>query len=179
MSTKKIRQWAWPFIKNFRTYIDVGAFNGDTSAPFVNDFKRVIAFEPSPITFPHIPDTVEKYNVALGNQHEIKTLKVPGGTGNPVHGSLVRYGKGVIEHEVPVKCLDDYNFEDVDFIKIDVEWYELKVCQGAENTIKKYMPTIMFENKRNEADDCKQYLKSLGYTTKWYKSDTVAYTNNR
>ena len=78
-----------------------------------------------------------------------------------------------------MKCLDDYNFEDVDFIKIDVEWYELKVCQGAENTIKKYMPTIMFENKRNEADDCKEYLKSLGYATKWYKSDTVAYTNNR
>ena len=75
--------------------------------------------------------------------------------------------------------MDDYNFEDVDFIKIDVEWYELKVCQGAENTIKKYMPTIMFENKRNEADDCKQYLKTLGYTTKWYKSDTVAYTLDR
>ena len=179
MSAKKIRQWAWPFIKNFRTYIDVGAFTGDTSAPFVKDFKRVIAFEPSPLIFPHIPDTVEKYNVALGNQHEIQTLKVPGGTGNPVHGSLVRYGQGVIEHEVNVKCLDDYNFEDVDFIKIDVEWYELKVCQGAENTIKKYMPTIMFENKRNEADDCKQYLKTLGYTTKWYKSDTVAYTLDR
>ena len=59
MSAKKIRQWAWPFIKNFRTYIDVGAFNGDTSAPFVKDFKRVIAFEPSPLIFPHIPDTVE------------------------------------------------------------------------------------------------------------------------
>ena len=41
------------------------------------------------------------------------------------------------------------------------------------------MPTIMFENKRNEADDCKQYLKTLGYATKWYKSDTVAYTPNR
>ena len=26
----------------------------------------------------------------------------------------------------------------------------------------------MFENKRNEADDCKQYPKTLGYTTKWY-----------
>ena len=41
------------------------------------------------------------------------------------------------------------------------------------------MPTIMFENKRNEADDCKQYLKTLGYTTKWFKSETVAYSPNR
>jgi FkbM family methyltransferase len=176
MSVRKIKEWAWPYIKNFRTYIDIGAFDGDTSSPFVNDFKKVIAFEPSPLTFPKIPNTVEKYNVALGNKHETQTLKVPGGTGNPVHGSLIRYGTGVIEHKVPVKRLDDYHFEDVDFIKIDVEWYELKVCQGAEQTIKQYMPTIMFENKRNEADNCKEYLETIGYRTKKYKSDTIAYT---
>ena len=72
-----------------------------------------------------------------------------------------------------------YNFTNIDFVKIDVEHFELQVCKGAENTFKKYMPTIMFENKRNEANDCKQYLKTLGYTTKWYKSDTVAYTLDR
>ena len=177
MSVRKIKECAWPFIKNFRTYIDIGALDGDTSAPFVKDFKKVIAFEPSPLTFPKIPDTVEKYNVALGNQHEIKTLKIPGnGQNNPAHGSLVRYGKGIIEHEVSVKCLEDYNFEDVDFIKIDVEWYELKACQGGENTIKKYMLTIMFENKRNEADNFMRYLQTLGYQIKKYKSETIAYT---
>ena len=57
-----------------------------------------------------------------------------------------------------------------------MEWYELKVCQGGEQTLKKYMPTIMFENKRNEADNCKSYLESLGYQTKKYKSETIAYT---
>ena len=34
----------------------------------------------------------------------------------------------------------------------------------------------MFENKRNEADNCKAYLESLGYQTKKYKSETIAYT---
>ena len=176
MSERKIREWAWPFIKNFRTYIDIGAFDGDTSAPFVKDFKRVVAFEPSPLTFYKIPNTIEKYNFGLGNKDEIQTLKIPGnGQNNPAHGSFVRYGKGIVEHKVSVKRLDDYNFTDVDFIKIDVEWYELKVCQGAEQTIRKYMPTVMFENKRNEADDCKEYLESLGYNTKKFKSETVAY----
>ena len=175
MSTLKIRQWAWPFIKKFRTYIDVGAFNGDTSAPFVNDFKRVIAFEPSPITFPHIPDTVEKYNVALGNKHEIQTLKVPGGTGNPVHGSLVRYGKGVIEHEVPVKCLDDYNFEDVDFIKIDVEGAEINVVNGAVNTIVNWKPIVMFENKKGRNDLVVDFIRNLSYNVKNNKSDWIAW----
>lgn len=176
MSERKIREWAWPYIKNFRTYIDIGAFDGDTSAPFVKDFERVVAFEPSPLIFSKIPDTVEKYNFGLGNKDEIQTLKIPAnGQNNPAHGSFVRYGKGIVEHKVYVKRLDDYNFEDVDFVKIDVEWYELKVCQGAEQTIKKYMPTIMFENKRNEADNCKEYLESLGYNTKKFKSETVAY----
>ena len=52
----------------------------------------------------------------------------------------------------------------------------VKACQGAENTIKKYMPTIMFENKRNEADNCMRYLQTLGYQIKKYKSETIAYT---
>jgi len=177
MSVRKIKEWAWPFIKNFRTYIDVGALDGDTSVPFLNDFKKVIAFEPNPLTFKKIPETIEKYNVALGNTNETQTLIIPDNKqNNPGYGSFVRYGKGLGNHKVSVKCLDDYNFEDVDFIKIDVEWYELKVCQGAEQTIKKYMPTIMFENKRNEADNCKAYLESLGYQTKKYKSETIAYT---
>lgn len=177
MSVRKIKELAWPFIKNFRTYIDVGAFDGDTSVPFVNDFIKVIAFEPNPSTFIKISETVEKYNVALGNTHETQTLIIPdNGQNNPVYGSFVRYGKGLGNYIVPVKRLDDYSFENVDFIKIDVEWYELKVCQGAEQTIKKYMPTIMFENKRNEADNCKAYLESLGYQTKKHKSETIAYT---
>ena len=71
------------------------------------------------------------------------------------------------------------NFTNVDFVKIDVEHFELQVCKGAENTFKKYMPTIMFENKRNEARDCKDFLESIGYQTKMFKSDTVAYTLNR
>ncbi len=28
MSERKIKDWAWPYIKNFRTYIDIGASTG-------------------------------------------------------------------------------------------------------------------------------------------------------
>ena len=41
MSARKIREWAWPYIKNFRTYIDVGALDGDTAKPFVNNFEKI------------------------------------------------------------------------------------------------------------------------------------------
>ena len=67
MSARKIREWAWPYIKNFRTYIDVGALDGDTAKPFVNHFEKIIAFEPNPEVFKLIPESIEKYNVGLGS----------------------------------------------------------------------------------------------------------------
>jgi len=180
MSVLKIKQWAWPYIKNFRTYIDVGALDGDTSAPFIKNFKKVIAFEPNPEQYKLIPEGIEKYNVGLGDKTEKRILKLPdNGLNLAAHGSLVKYSTGIKQFDVQLERLDDYSFTDVDFVKIDVEHFELQVCKGAEITFKKYMPTIMFENKRNEALDCKEYLESLGYSTKVYKSDTVAYTPNR
>ena len=66
MSARKIREWAWPYIKNFRTYIDVGAFDGDTAKPFVNHFEKIIAFEPNPEVFKLIPESIEKVSYAQG-----------------------------------------------------------------------------------------------------------------
>ena len=176
MSARKIREWASPYIKNFRTYIDVGAFDGDTAKPFVNHFEKIIAFEPNPEVFKLIPESIEKYNVGLGDQTETRNLVLPNNGKNlAAHGSVTRYSSGIKTFPVTIKTLDSYNFTNVDFVKIDVEHFELQVCKGAENTLKKYMPTIMFENKRNEASDCKDFLESIGYQTKMFKSDTVAY----
>ena len=176
MSARKIREWAWPYIKNFRTYIDIGALDGDTAKPFVNNFQKIIAFEPNPEVFKLIPESIEKYNVGLGDQTETRNLVLPdNGRNLAAHGSVTRYGKGVKTFAVNIKTLDSYNFTNIDFVKIDVEHFELQVCKGAENTFKRCMPTVMFENKRNEASACKHFLESLGYQTKMFKSDTVAY----
>jgi FkbM family methyltransferase len=174
MSERKIREWAWPYIKQFRTYIDVGACQGDTTNPFINDFKTVIAFEPVPAAFQKISADAIKYNFALGDENKKMILKFPEGFEHPEWASLCRYDYGD-ELEIEIKLLDDFDFTDVDFIKIDVEHFEMNVCLGGINTIKKYMPTILFENKRNEADHVKQWLENLGYTTIKHKSDTVAY----
>ena len=176
MSARKIREWAWPYIKNFRTYIDIGALDGDTAKPFIDNFEKIIAFEPNPEVFKLIPESIEKYNVGLGDQTETRNLVLPdNGLNLAAHGSITRYGKGVKTFAVNIKTLDSYNFTNIDFVKIDVEHFELQVCKGAENTFKRCMPTVMFENKRNEASACKHFLESLGYQTKMFKSDTVAY----
>ena len=43
------------------------------------------------------------------------------------------------------KRLDDYNFDEVDYLKIDVEGHELKVLKGAIATIEKCNPVIVIE----------------------------------
>jgi len=182
MSEVKIDDWAMPKIKNFRTYIDIGASNGKTSFPYVNKFKRIICFEPNPKSFVELSsnERLECHNIALGDIEEIKTLIVNSETQNPEHGSISEirnkdWTDGE-KFEVQVKRLDDYKFfDDVDFIKIDTEQYELNVIKGAVKTLKKNRPTIMFENKRNEADEAIIFLLDLGFTVKKYKSDTIAF----
>jgi FkbM family methyltransferase len=180
MSERKIRDWAWPYIRNFRTYIDIGANDGDTSVNFINDFKKVIAFEPNPTTFDILSTNklIESYNLALGSCNGKINLVVPF-ENKPQWGSTstlrnANWSSG-ISYEVEIRTLDSFQFKEIDFIKVDVEQAELDVILGSKETIKQNLPVIMFENKRNEADDVIDILKEIGYTIDKHKSDTIAY----
>ena len=48
-----------------------------------------------------------------------------------------------------MKKLDDFKFDKLDFIKVDVEGYESKVVIGAEKTLKQHKPTIIIEQKNH------------------------------
>jgi len=72
---------------------------------------------------------------------------------------------------VPKRTIDSYNFEDVDAIKIDVEGSELMVIQGAEQTIKKYRPSVQVEIVPRQCElfgynpqDLYNFFKDLNYT---------------
>ena len=180
MSVDKIRNWAWPYIKNFRTYIDVGANDGDTSFDFISDFQKVIAFEPNPNTFKILSSNlqIESYNFALGSSSGNIRLIIPKdgkeGWGSTSELRNKSWTDGTV-YNVEIKTLDSFNFQEVDFIKIDVEQAEMEVVLGAVETIKKNLPVIMFENKRHENDNVIDFLKNIGYEIEWHKSDTVAY----
>lgn len=46
---------------------------------------------------------------------------------------------------IDINTIDQYQFENVKFIKIDTEGHELEAITGAEETIKKYRPVIFYE----------------------------------
>ena len=172
----KITNWAIPYCKKFNTYIDIGAHNGDTSTPFVTQFARVYAFEPNPTTNTLIPSTVRMFPYALGEKNIETVLTIPNnGYNDPRHGSTTRYELGARHFSVTQKTLDSFEFTNVDLIKIDVEGGELGVVNGAINTIHKWKPVVLFENKRKQNEKVVDFFRQIGYNIKEHKSDTVAY----
>tara|TARA_B100000927_G_scaffold284344_1_gene273119 strand:- start:1473 stop:2012 length:540 start_codon:yes stop_codon:yes gene_type:complete len=177
MTVKRINDWAIPYVKNFRTYIDIGAHNGDTCVDFVNKFKRIYAFEPNPETIIKIPNTIKKFPFALGNKREERVLTIPdNGKNDNRHGSIVRHVSGLRQYSVSVRTLDGFEFKEVDLIKIDVEGMELEVLEGSTHTLMNWKPVVFFENKRSRYNDkLVDFFKEIHYNIKVYKSDTVAY----
>ena len=61
-----------------------------------------------------------------------------------------------------MKTIDSFNFQNVDYIKLDIQGYELPALHGAKNTILKHKPTINIEQKAGTSTAAQEYLKTLG-----------------
>ena len=82
---------------------------------------------------------------------------------------------------VKSRCLDEYEFSNVGFIKIDVEGHEHEVLEGAMRTIKKNMPNLLveMEEKHNKIpiDEQIRSIEGLGYKSYVAKQGKLISTN--
>ena len=160
-----------PHISKWDVALDVGAHVGIWSTRLAQKFKRVIAFEPVPKHIECWKQNMSKFisehsewgnistleTVALGHENGTAPMKVPNttntGMASLVHESNQKTGDRWVQPEwenfpkieVKTRTLDSYEFDQLDFIKIDVECFELRVLQGAKNTIKKHKPIMYIE----------------------------------
>ncbi len=67
-----------------------------------------------------------------------------GGDKRNGHGDLITYPDIVME------ALDNFHFTRVDFVKIDVEGFELPVVKGGENFFRFHKPWVIIEQKSND-----------------------------
>ena len=158
---------ALKYVKKARTAIDIGAHCGLWTSQLAQYFERVEAFEPLPRHHECWERNAgwKKTNVL----HKVCLGEEIGSCGIHLVEGLSGRSHIIEGNEFEVRRLDDYDFQDVDLIKVDVEGYELKALKGAERTIVKWRPVVIVEQKFNMGKRygvsdkaALDYLKSMG-----------------
>ncbi len=142
-------------LKRQDVFLDVGANIGQHSMYASYFAKRVISFEPIKRLYDQFNNSVfmnnifniQIFNYALGDKKE--ELAIYSNDINMGASSILVSENRSVEQVIKVLRLDDeyenMNMEKVDFVKIDVEGYELNVLMGMQEIIKKYKPKILVE----------------------------------
>jgi FkbM family methyltransferase len=177
--------------KNKRRVIQAGGAMGVVPYFLAKTFENVHSFEASPFNYPHAKenlsdiDNVVLKHQALSNQRGKCTINLHW---KQVKNAGCYYTKNDSKGDIETVTIDEEfkNFDDIDFIMLDVEGNELKVLEGAIKTIKRCLPIIMIEDVLMfQHQDIKQQLgapekllRSLGYKRcgKMYKD--LVFINN-
>lgn len=155
------RNETYKYVTDFDIAIDVGANVGLWSKHLVEQFNRVIAFEPLEqvytcleLNVKDLPVEINRY--ALGSVNDkIKMVYDAKNTGSSYVSEI---GQGNLD----IKRLDDLNLPKFGLLKIDCEGHELEVIKGGEQTILKYKPIIVVEQHPESEYCAATYLKNLG-----------------
>jgi FkbM family methyltransferase len=127
---------ALSYLEKFRTAVDGGAHRGIWTRELARNFDLVIAFEPREELALKIPAGFVHY-VALGEAEG--TCDMEDGIKNTGQGHVVPGGS------VTMMPLDRFRVVNLDFLKLDLEGYELPALRGAEQTINNQRPAILVE----------------------------------
>ena len=133
-----------------KTFIDAGAYNGDTAREacfYFNNLKAVYAIEPDARTF-------KKLSAFAEGEKTVKIVPInaavfsESGEGEFAHSgnrnSTISATRSY-EHKtatVPLIKIDDLDGGKIDYVKYDVEGAELSALIGSDETIRKYHPAL-------------------------------------
>ena len=167
--------------KPTRVAIDAGANVGLWSKDLCERFEVVFSIEPNPECIPvleqNVADNAYIINCALGSKTGKGQLHTPFSTNRQGHiisdsgsSSMVeshyKNFNQVKKHEVNVQTIDGLEIDNIDFIKIDTQGYELDILKGATQALKKSKPVICVECISSQMPDPTNiltYLHKFGY----------------
>ena len=161
-------------LKSKRRFLDIGANVGIYSYYFKNTFQNIDAFEPlEEITYRLKSiqyKSLKVHNVALSNKIDELQFYIPIIDGKivPPLASLEKRDGDCEVRTVKVNTVDDYDFNDVDLIKIDVEGHAQCVFEGAHKVIKNNMPILIIEIEqrhiKNQINDVFRSILNFNYS---------------
>jgi FkbM family methyltransferase len=163
---------ALKFVKNFTTAVDAGANYGIMSYNLNSRFSKIHAFEVDTPVRDCLKKNVEKFQLdnvvvcdcGLSDKEELVSL-------NYLKNTFGTHINKQVSGTHSCRTLDSFELKDVGFIKLDCEGYEPYILRGAEQTIKKYRPVILMEEKNyskkyygEEGNLAVEILLAWGYT---------------
>ena len=160
--------------KKFKRVLDIGAWCGTWSIAMEKYIMAIDTFEPNKTHFACLEKNVARYSdrikanrIAIGDKNGLISLTNETATQN----TRIKNEEG----EIPMHTVDYFNYSDVEFIKIDVEGYEMRVLEGAHKTLtfndenQSNVQYIMIELNNNTKKygssnlEIETYIKSLGF----------------
>jgi FkbM family methyltransferase len=170
------------------TVYDVGAFQGLLTLFFASRAEAVICFEPNTKSHKRLMENlmlnaiknVEVRKVGVGSRHETRKM-----VGNPlmlggasVEGKTVeemlRARVGTVVEDISIVTLDEEipqaSLPVPDFIKIDIEGWEIEALRGARHTLELHKPALFLEmhgetirEKRRKVAEIVAFLWEINY----------------
>ena len=135
---EKHRKKSFQYVKRWDFAIDVGANVGHWTRDISKKFKQVIAIEPQDV------------NVACFNKNifadNVKLLQL--GLSNREEHTYIEPNQNEMKHSDTnnVRCVtfDSLNInEPIDYIKVDIDGWEMPFLRGAEQTLKRQKDIVM------------------------------------
>lgn len=163
---------------NMETILDVGAFTGDTVESFSRfaysrhyPIKRIISFEPDIDNFLNLQRTIKVLSlpfpvecICKGCSDTKAALPFSLDRTSSSLNTLLSSNMGNVQ-TIEVDKIDNMlsRHMPITFIKMDIEGEELKALRGAEETIKKWKPTLAISayHRREDLITLPQYIKSI------------------
>lgn len=154
LSTEPYQYNGLSWVKDDRNVIlDCGAYNGDTARLFMKKTSgncEIYCFEPIMENYNILSSWIEReklhnvhaFNVAVGAEKYIDSVFSDKNTGTI--GSSYR-GDESVSNQIQVDTLDNLvgHLPDIDYIKFDVEGFEMPALRGASNLIGKHSPIML------------------------------------
>jgi FkbM family methyltransferase len=170
--------------------IDIGANVGAHTLPLaarVGEAGRVVAVEPTRYAFDRLEEhillnptlaarIIPLQAMLMGSREAVLAEKIESSwpldtpsDAHPEHAGVAKATTGAV-----VSTLDDVvldlDLKSVDFVKLDVDGYEVEVLRGARETLRRFLPLIFFEHapygvaeKGYDPDEIAEILTGAGY----------------
>ena len=154
------RNSALRHVNKWRVCLDIGSNIGQWTRPLAKKFESVVCFEPNPNFRECFVKNITEANVILW----------PYGLSDKEHKAKQDFNSTQLENkdgDIDCRTLDSFGLTNVDFVKIDVDGFEVPLLNGSKQTLSRNNPVINIEMKRDKRSDvvskCESILKDLGY----------------